>query len=157
MITKKGIMEKRRLFDLFLIILILLILLGFFGVFKKTCDNDKCFEDGIKNCRNIVYFQNKDGNLLKYSVDNWVGYCVIDVKMEKTINDKEVRDLFEGKEMRCKIPKKELVNVNKNMDSYIVHCNGVLKEKMYEYVLKKMYGVVIGNIDEIIDEIKKEA
>ena len=53
-----------------------------------------------------------------------------------------------------KIPKKELDEINSNIESYIKYCNGILKEKMYEFVLKKMYGVVIGNINEILNEIK---
>jgi len=147
-------MEKKRLLDLFLIIFILLIVFSFFGVFKKTCDDEECFSKGIEKCKNLVYFENKDGNLLKYSVSNLFGYCVIDIKMERVRGGREVVDLLEGKEMKCKIPKKELDEINSNIESYIKYCNGILKEKMYEFVLKKMYGVVIGNINEILNEIK---
>jgi len=150
-------MEKKRLLDLFLIILVLLIVFGFFGVFKKTCDSEECFSEGIKNCRNLVYFQDKEGNLLRYSVSNVIGYCIVDIRMERVSGSLESVEMLEGEEMTCKIPKKELDMIGSNMESYIKYCNGILKEKMYELVLKKMYGVVISNIDDVINEVRENS
>ena len=69
----------------------------------------------------------------------------------------ELIDLFEGKSMECKIPidKIKEIHINK-MENVINYCTGPLKESIYELIIKKLYGLVVQNIGEILKEVDKE-
>ena len=61
--------------------------------------------------------------------------------------------LFEGKDMTCKIPLNEVKQINfADLKGFVKYCHGSLKEAIYEQIIAKMYGLVIKNLDEILDK-----
>ena len=57
--------------------------------------------------------------------------------------------------MKCLVPKNELSNVNFNeVENLLGYCTGSLKEGIYEILIKKMYGIIISNLGEILGEVQ---
>ena len=60
--------------------------------------------------------------------------------------------LFEGKDMTCKVPLSELEETDfAELKGFINHCHGSLKEAIYEQIITKMYGLIILNMEQIIE------
>ncbi len=140
------------------IFLILILILFYFGIFKKTCLDDSCFEKSLSKCSSVQYVKQKNNNLYTYSILNSImNECKINIKLEKVApgSDPDIKTL-EGKSMYCKIPKSILTTTNlDNLDNVLQYCHGELKEGILELILKRMYSLVIGNLDEIIKQSKE--
>ena len=159
---KKGAKRQVSLTKVFIFIFIILVLVWLFffsGVFKKTCETDICFNDAAQTCKKANFRTIKESNLFSYDIKGPRGdVCVIDIELEKmgVGTSIELIEKFEGKSMECRVPKSQLKDTTiEDLDNVINFCTGPLKESIYELMIKRLYGVIIGNMDEVLEEIKK--
>lgn len=136
----------------------LFIVLYYFGAFKGTCEDEKCFQDSVSACSPKKYNFNVNNNVYTYVISRSLGEnCKIKVSLERSAEgtDFDTRGKLEGKSMNCKVPKSELGAVNLNeVENLLGYCTGPLKEGMYEILIKKMYGIIISNLGEILGEVQ---
>ncbi len=151
--------EKKMLYiycSIFFIVVF--VLLYYFGAFKGSCETDECFKDATTFCTPKKYDKSVDNTVYKYTISRSLGeYCKIKVSLEQSAEgtDFETKGRLEGKSMRCLVPKNELSNVNFNeVENILTYCTGPLKEGIYEILIKKMYGIIISNLGEILGEVQ---
>ncbi len=142
--------------EFFLFIIILLVLF-FFGVFKKTCFDDNCFGEAVSECKPVEFVKQKNNNLYVYSIGRSFGNeCKVNIKLSRVAlgSDPDVKELLEGKEMKCKIPKILLKNGDiDHVNNLLQYCSGELKDGILELLIKRMYSRIIGNLDEITEKV----
>src|SRR3989344_6471924 len=137
---------------------ILLMLLYFFGAIKRTCSDDECFENKINSCSPIKYNRQIKNNVYVYKISRSLGNdCKIKISLERssegTLPDEKMK--LEGKTMKCRIPKDELIFINLDeVENLLQYCTGPLKEGIYEIIIRNMYGVIISNLGEILSEVQ---
>ena len=158
---KKEIIDKIRsnkklIIILFLAVFALFIILNF-NIVYKTCD-DECFDEKLRECKFIDFITHKNNNVYRYTIFSSLGnYCKIRVTLERTApgSDPDIKELLEGKSMECRIPKQLLKTTNlDNIDNFLQYCTGELKEGILELIIKRMYSLIIGNLEEIVQESK---
>lgn len=162
MVAKKEEVKKFRVtWKLVLAILSIFVIVTFlafyFGIIKKTCDDDQCFNQALKDCSMAKYLKVQDLNYYKYSIDGSSGdNCKLSIELVKMAvgTPQEKIDMFEGKGMRCEIPNQELQNIEAgNIEGILSYCSGSLKEAMYEQIIEKLYTLIVSNMGEILFEI----
>ncbi len=150
--------KKRVYFYLAVFLVVLSIILYYFGLFKGTCEDEKCFHEAASLCSPKKYNQNVNNNIYNYVISRSFGEnCKIRVSLDRSAEgtDFDTRGKLEGKSMKCLVPKSELNNVNFNeVENLLGYCTGPLKEGMYEIIIKKMYGIIISNLGEILGEVQ---
>jgi len=157
--AKKFKVSWKLLLGIATILLLITFFAFFFGVIKKTCKDDRCFNDALKRCRMANYLKLQNYNYYRYSIEGGEGeYCKLNIKLVKmaagTPQDKI--DLFEGKSMTCKIPRSELSKVQSDkIEGVLKYCTGPLKEAMYQLIIEKLYTLIIANMGEIIGGVEE--
>lgn len=136
-----------------LLLIAVIFILFYAGVFKKSCTDDQCFNDYVRQCRPVDYFNQKNNNLYVYSVSRSLGEsCNIKITLEKVApgSDADVRELLEGESMDCLFPREVLETSDLNeIGNILSFCHGTLKEGIYELIIQRMYTHIIGNLNEI--------
>lgn len=129
-----------------------------FGAFKKTCNDELCFKDALKNCDYAKFLTTKNFNYYTYAINGPTnGDCDLTIKLEKMAAGTPTEKItqFEGKSMRCRIPKSEIAKMEDlNFDKALNYCSGPLKEAMYELIIEKLYSVIIQNMGSIIGAVE---
>lgn len=144
-----------------IVLLILLTVGGLYklGIIRKNCEQDKeCFSEKLAKCSPAKYDAIINNNYYEYFVKGTRSDgCVLHIKLKKMGSGTPLDQikLFEGKEMTCIIPEDELDIDLENINNLLNHCTGNLKEAIYEHIITKMYGLVLKNIDPILDELGK--
>ena len=146
-----------------IIVIIIAFAVWFFffsDVIKKNCATIECFNEQAVRCKATKFTGVVDNNIFKYTIKGSTGNsCKIEIELDRmgVGTPIELIDLFEGKSMECKIPidKIKEIHINK-MENVINYCTGPLKESIYELIIKKLYGLVVQNIGEILKEVDKE-
>lgn len=140
------------------LIIVAIIIYGLFhyGIIKKNCEQDKeCFYEAAKECKPAKLLNVKNGNYYDYVIKGERGSsCLVYIKLKKTAPGlaQEQKTLFEGKDMTCKIPRGELEKTNfEELKGFIQYCHGTLREAIYEQIVTKLYGLIIQNMDEILE------
>jgi len=138
-----------------------IVIMGFykFGIISKDCEQDKeCFSERLKECKPVRYDAVVNSNYYEYKVEgSKKDECILHVKLKKMGSGTPIEqvEFFEGKEMKCFIPKDELDLEMQDINNLLNYCTGNLKEAIYEHLITKMYGLVLKNMGPIIDEIDK--
>ena len=141
------------LLGLFVILLVSLI---FFMNYEKNCYDDMaCLNNAISSCNSAKAVSEENNSTFKYRVlGKSNDLCRVEITLIKVSHsaEQEMKDMFEGKNMICEIPKETtLVGTTDVLD----HCSGPLKESMYELIIQRMYNVVIKNLGETISELSE--
>ena len=138
-------------------VVFLIFVLYFFAPFKKICTDQSCFNSKYFDCKPVKYHNVKTGNYYTYTIKRSLGSdCTMKIKYVSSApgTSQDVKDLLEGNSMVCKIPKSLVkttsIQDNKNLLGY---CTGPLKEGMYELIIKKMYSMVIANLNDVLDKV----
>lgn len=139
-------------------IALIVFLIYFFGVIKPTCYNQDCFNQKFESCSPAKYTKLRNNNIYQYETSRSLGStCKLQITMEKTApgTDLDIKESIERKSMKCYVPK-HLTNMDiDGFENLIDHCSGPLKEGMYELMLKRMYGLVVTQMGDIIQEVQK--
>jgi len=149
-------MKKEGTKKVLIVFIIFFIILAFFyysGLFRKTCSTEDCFDDALKKCQPIDYIRNTNNNIYLYTIYRSTSdKCIFQVSLKSVApgSDRDIKDLLEGKSMKCNVPKSILETTKiDEINNLLNYCHGGLKESIYELIIKKLYGLVIGNINEI--------
>lgn len=151
---KAGSSWYRKILYL-LIIAAVIYGLHHYGFIKKNCERDKeCFYEAAKKCKPAKLVNIKNGHYYDYAIKGKRGdTCLVYIKLKKMAPGSALDqvNLFEGKDMNCKIPLNELEQTSfAELKGFVNHCHGSLKEAIYEQIITKMYGLIIQNMEEII-------
>lgn len=148
---------------LFIILIIAAIawLIFFSGLITKNCKQDKsCFEKYALKCKKVKLLTVNDNNIYIYKIKgDKKDLCIVNIELKKMAIGTPINlvNKFEGKSMQCNIPKeifqKNPLDKTENIAQY---CSGPLKEAMYELIIEKMYGLIIKNFGDIVDDVKKD-
>lgn len=156
---KKGLEIKSSWYKKILYVIIIAIIiysLFHFGFIKKNCKQDReCFYEAAKTCKPAKLINVQNGNYYNYIIKGKRGgTCLIYVELKKMAPGSALdqRALFEGKDMTCSVPISELEQTSfAELKGFITYCHGSLKEAIYEQIIAKMYGLVVKNMQEIIE------
>jgi hypothetical protein len=139
----------------------LLILLGafYFGVIKKECEDETCFQKALQKCTPAKYLRLQNLNYYKYTISGIrSGDCKLTVELKKMAVGTEPAKavLLEGKGMVCKVPKKEIQKIESTQITGLLnYCSGPLKEGMYQLIIEKLYTLVIANLGDVIGKMEE--
>ena len=142
-------------------ILLALFVAGYYsGYLREDCEQDKaCFDEKLKDCSSVQVVTVKNNNAYLYWVGNSLGNtCEVNIKLLRVEAGAapEFRELLEGKEMSCKIPKEKLSTIKiDEFDNLMQYCHGELKEGLYELIIQRMYELVVSQLGDIITEAEK--
>ncbi|MDD4878743.1 MAG: hypothetical protein PHO02_06985 [Candidatus Nanoarchaeia archaeon] len=140
------------------VILLTVFFAYYFGLVKKNCDTEECFQEELQKCGMSTYSKVHNYNYYTYTIKGASkGECRLNIKLAKmaagTSPDKI--ELFEGKDMECRIPMTEVEGATtEQINTILKYCTGPLKEAMYEQIIEKLYTIVVGNLGEIIGSIE---
>ncbi len=143
-----------------LILIIFFIILAFviFLLYPKDCKIDKsCFDKRFEKCKTAKFTEIKENNFYEYRIfGKEKRECVFEVRLLRLEPgaDVTVKALLENKAMKCRIP----INTFKNLeqiDNMVNFCHGELKESIYTLLVKRMYGAIVRNLGQIVEETKK--
>ncbi len=159
MVMKEEVLKLRSSWyrKIFYLLIIVALVYGLFhyGFIKKNCEQDQeCFYKAAKECKPAKLVLIKNGHYYDYAIKGERGdNCLVYVKLKKMAIGSPVDqiNLFEGKDMSCKIPLTELEKTSfAELKGFVNYCHGSLKEAIYEQIITKMYGLIIQNMEEII-------
>ncbi len=155
------VMKIKRGLLIILILVISLTLfstLTYFFVIGRSCNTTTCFEKSATRCIPTRFNKINNGNTFYYRIKTSFGdSCNLKIKIKKLdVNTPtELREIFEGKEMHCKIPKdifdSEFIQLGNSID----YCTGPLKEAMYELMIKRMYDLSVKQMGDVVLEMEK--
>ena len=152
--------KKKKIIGSILIFFSIIIILFIFGIFKKPCFDDLCFQKAVEKCIPAEIAKQKENNLYRYAIFPSIGErCNIQIMLERIApgSDQELVRLLEKKSMWCEIPRKTLQETDlENVENMLQYCHGELKEGILQLIIQKMYTVIIGNLDEIVKESQKK-
>lgn len=153
---KKSVRDSpvKKIYLTIALIIIIISLFYFAGIFKKTCLNEECFNKSLKVCKPTDYMKQKNNNLYLYSISRSFGReCNLEIDLKKVApgTDPDMKELLEGKSMQCSIPKTITRSLEIDDIDVLSYCHGELKEGIYELIIKKMYSLIVGNLEEIRD------
>lgn len=148
LIKKEKILSKKIKIILIILILILAIFLGYISRNKiDSCENEKCFFDSLKDCKEVKFIREDLEYSWLYFISKEVSkdLCEVNVELlevkEGSINPK----LIENKGMVCIVPK----TIGDFPENEISRCSGVLKERLQDLIIKRMYDYLLVNVQEI--------
>jgi hypothetical protein len=161
---KYAISERFKYLPRFAIALVIIVglfaLAYYAGFTREYCGSDtNCFEQKATSCKPAEVYMSNNNNIYYYKVSPTVtNNCLLKIKFARAQEGTSYDhiSLLEGKSMTCKIPKKELSNINiVEMNNVMMYCSGPLKESLYELIIKRMYELVIVNLAEIAEQAEE--
>ncbi len=151
-------MKLKRNPILIIVILLIFIALLVIVLKPKDCKADKiCFNKNFEKCKSTKAMEIKDNNFYEYRIFGREGKeCVFEVKLLRLEPgaDVTVKYLLENKTMKCKVPINTFKTVSE-IDNLVTFCSGELKEAVYTLLVKRMYGSIVRNLGQIVEETKK--
>lgn len=130
----------------------------YFGLLKKTCEDNECFNTALQKCSLAKYTTVHNYNYYTYSIEGKSkGNCLLNIKLAKMAAGSPPEKIaqFEGKGMDCKVPIDETQAVTADtIENILKYCTGPLKEAMYEQIIEKLYTLVVGNMGDILGDIE---
>ncbi len=140
------------------IFIIVCLTLTYFLIIGRSCRTMDCFEKSADKCFPTRIYKISNGNIFYYRIRPSLGkVCKLEIKIKELSIDSpiELKNLFEGKSMHCKIPKEifssEFIELGKSMD----YCTGPLKEAMYELMIQRMYDLSVKQMSGVVSEMEK--
>ena len=160
MVPEKKSLEAKKSYWYMKILVLVVIAVMIYGLFhygfiKKNCKQDQeCFYAAARECKPAKMINVQNGNYYDYAIKGKRGSnCLVYIKLKRMApgSPLDLKALFEGKDMACRIPLSELEQTSfAELTGFIGYCHGSLKEAIYEQVITKMYGLIIKNMEDII-------
>lgn len=162
--AKKKVTRGHRSLDWKFWVLVTIILAGSvllayqFGAFKKNCKDEACFKQALDDCDYAKYLGTRNYNYYLYTIQGTKdGNCRVDIQLKKMAIGTEPEKIkqFEGKRMKCHLPKTEIAKMGDlNFEGMLNYCTGPLKEAMYELIIEKLYTIIIKNMGSIVGAVE---
>jgi|TARA_Y100000034_G_scaffold93389_1_gene113008 hypothetical protein len=148
-------MKKNKKWTITFIPIILIILFSlsiFYYSYEQDCKDDiSCYNNNLITCKKAKLTITEEGSTYIYQITgeskNKCDVKVTLLSMSEETNE-EVKNLFEGKHMDCKIEKESTFNTE-----ILPYCTGPLKESIYELTIQKMYNILAQSLGDIIATI----
>lgn len=140
----------------FFLLLLIFGSLYYIFFYPLNCKSDQtCFNSALESCKRAKLTTLEQGNTYLYVIKgSKQGNCVIDIKLEKLYSSSyDLIALFEGKSMRCVIPK-EVSLFEKGVEGTINYCSGPLKEAMYEIIIQRLYNLIAQDLGGAVVELE---
>lgn len=141
------------------VILLTVFFAYYFGLVKKTCATEECFQEALQKCSMSTYTKLHNYNYYVYTINGETSSsCKMNIRLAKMAagTSPEKVALFEGKDMECTIPIEVISTATtEQISSILKYCTGPLKEAMYEQIIEKLYTVVVSNLGEIMGDIEQ--
>ena len=141
-----------------IIILILIIILVLIS-YPKNCHTDlECFTQASVKCSKAKIAYSMEGDVYTYTIKGERGdKCMATVFFEQASETRtqNYKDLLEGKGMFCEVPLEKITGPYFEVESLNDHCSGPLKEAFMTITIEKLYGIVVQNVGQISQEMKK--
>jgi hypothetical protein len=154
---------KKRWWILIGIVVLGLIAIFFTFVYTKNCKDAACFNRAMIGCDKAKYteetaeaswlytIKNKEGGLLCSISIKYCDSCKINVKLLQLKQGKVEVQSIEGLDMNCEVP----IKYSGSPQADISKCHGLLKEKMQELIIQKMYSEIVANIGKVGEDLNK--
>lgn len=140
------------------VILLTVFFAYYFGLVKKTCNTEECFQEALQKCGMSTYSKVHNYNYYTYTIKgSSAGECKLNIRLAKMAagTPPEKIEMFEGKDMNCRIPMKDTAGATtEQINTILKYCSGPLKEAMYEQIIEKLYTIVVSNLGEIMGSIE---
>ena len=118
----------------------------------KKCDNEKCFNSALENCKKAEYMKESEIATWQYIINGKTNEeCRINVRLLMLKQGKTDIANWEGKEMSCYLPLRYIGYPEEKLNK----CHGLLKEEIQETIIKKNHNYVLDNINKITEELNK--
>ena len=145
-------MINKKIIILIILLVISLILAVDFTFFnKKRCENYSCFEEAMKKCNKVVFYNDAEEATWRYEIkeikDN---ECVVNVKLLQVKKGDIGLEKLNGLSMDCSYLKGISNYPEKNLEK----CHGRLKEELQIAIIKKLYNYIIDNVEKIGDNLE---
>ena len=145
-------MEKRtKLFLIFLGIAVFAFLIWLMFSYSRTCENQTCFQDYLKDCKKANYI-NTGQMIFQYSIlGKSNNQCQVNVKLLQGDLKNQDSIKLEKSEMICNLP----LNTIMNPESDISLCHGALKEGLQELIIQKLQIYIVQNLGKMNADLLK--
>ena len=145
-------MINKKIIILIILLVISLILAVDFTFFnKKRCENYSCFEEAMKKCNKVIFYNDAEEATWRYEIkeikDN---ECVVNVKLLQVKKGDIGLEKLNGLSMDCSYLKGISNYPEKNLEK----CHGRLKEELQIAIIKKLYNYIIDNVEKIGDNLE---
>ena len=145
-------MINKKIIILIILLVISLILAVDFTFFnKKRCENYSCFEEAMKKCDKVIFYNDAEEATWRYEIkeikDN---ECVVNVKLLQVKKGDIGLEKLNGLSMDCSYLKGISNYPEKNLEK----CHGRLKEELQIAIIKKLYNYIIDNVEKIGDNLE---
>ena len=150
-----------RSFFLIPVFVILALFVLSFLFYSKDCGDDlSCFDARAASCLPAHVSVFTGDSLYDYAVKGKHGDdCIVSVRLvELHENERaELKELLEGKEMVCSLPRATLNEINLlDVQGLTSFCTGPLKEVSLEISVQKIYELVVQNLGPIASEYRDQ-
>ena len=138
-----------------LILIIILILISY----PKNCHGDlDCFNKASTECSKAKLDHHINNDLYTYTIKGERdGLCMASVYFVKAAQEKDpaLKELLEGKGMFCEVPMENIKGPYYEVKDLNDYCSGPLKEAFMHVTIEKLYGIVVQNIGQISQEMRR--
>lgn len=160
---KKGKKVKIPLKIVIMMGVIVILIISFLystGRLYRDCNEDlDCFYEEAARCSAAKVSTVNSNNWYNYHIiREEKEFCIVNIKLEKMGigSDLHLVEIFEGKEMLCKIPKQEFANNPiSNIKGITKHCSGELKDSLQQLIIERMYRELVENSNYDVKKAEK--
>lgn len=141
------------------IILVTVIILAFIGaiyltfIYKQQCQNFACFQTAMIKCTGAKYISEQPEASWGYEIKGISGPdCMVNVKLLMAKKGELGIDRLNGQDMSCYYTRG--ISAYPEMD--LTKCHGLLKESLQETVIARLHAIILENLGNINESVRKE-
>src|SRR3989338_1700494 len=140
-------MVKRKIVILVgLLVIFLVLALEFTFFYKKKCENFSCFQDSMKQCKQVIYINDEVEATWRYEIIGLRGNeCVINVELLQLKQGDISFEKLSGYGMECSYLKGIAVYPEKDLNK----CHGRLKEELQTAIISRLHAYIVDNLGKI--------
>ena len=137
-------MVKRKIVILVgLLVIFLVLALEFTFFYKKKCENFSCFQDSMKQCKQVIYINDEVEATWRYEIIGLRGNeCVINVELLQLKQGDISFEKLSGYGMECSYLKGIAVYPEKDLNK----CHGRLKEELQTAIISRLHAYIVYNL-----------
>ncbi len=155
MVEEGGYYRDQEILKFVIIIFVFLAVLTFFYFilfYTRECDNRDCFSSALLKCNRAVWVNDLEEATWAYTIKGISEEnCEVEVKLLIVKKGRAEMESVQGEGMTCYIP----LNTFMSPEQDLGRCEGVLKEKLQEMLIKRLHSYILENLGEISEELTK--
>ncbi len=155
MVEEERYYRDQEILKFIIIIFVFLAVLTFvyFILFyTRECENRDCFSNALLKCNKAVWVNDVEEATWAYTIKGISEEsCEVEVKLLVVKKGGVEMESVQGESMTCYIPLNTFISPEQDLG----RCNGVLKEKLQEMLIKRLHSYILENLGEIGEELTK--